>query len=201
MGVQERKERDKENLRQAILDAAEKLFVKEGFENVSMRKIAKKIEYSPTTIYLYFQDKADLFSCLFKEAFSELQQTINESYKGVQDDPIACIRKGMRAYIEFGLKHPNYYKLIFMSDFSQITTRIDDSSGRETLFSLQTYIEMGIRQGLFRNIDVDLATKLVWTMNHGITSLLITLTDFPWIDDKEGLIDMVINTAIKGLTI
>jgi AcrR family transcriptional regulator len=198
MGVKERKERDKANLRQAILEVAEEMFVKEGFENVSMRKIAQKIEYSPTTIYLYFKDKADLFSCLLNEAFTILLQTINESYKGLQDDPIACIRSGMRAYIDFGLKHPNYYKLIFMSDFTRITTRIDDSSGRAALFSLRTNIEMGIQQGLFRSIDADLATKLVWTMNHGITSLFINLPEFPWMD-KEELIDKVINTAIEGL--
>jgi AcrR family transcriptional regulator len=198
MGVKERKERDKENLRQAILEVAEEMFVKEGFENVSMRKIAQKIEYSPTTIYLYFKDKADLFSCLLNEAFTKLLQTINQSYEGLQDDPIACIRNGMRAYIDFGLKHPNYYKLIFMSDFTRIKTTIDDSSGRAALFSLRTNIEMGIQQGLFRNIDADLATKLVWTMNHGITSLLITLPEFPWMA-KEELINKVIETAVEGL--
>jgi AcrR family transcriptional regulator len=52
MGVKERKERSKENLRQAILDAAREMFVQEEFVNVSMRKIANKIEYSQTTIYL-----------------------------------------------------------------------------------------------------------------------------------------------------
>jgi len=69
MGVQERRAREKKELRQEILDAARDLFVREGFENVSMRKIAEKIEYSPTTIYLYFQDKADLLDCICEETF------------------------------------------------------------------------------------------------------------------------------------
>ena len=60
MGVQERRAREKKELRQEILDAAREMFVEDGYENVSMRKIAEKIEYSPTTIYLYFRDKADL---------------------------------------------------------------------------------------------------------------------------------------------
>lgn len=80
MGVQERRAREKKELRQEILDAAREMFVRDGFENVSMRKIAEKIEYSPTTIYLYFQDKADLLDCLCEETFTRLvkKQTILE---------------------------------------------------------------------------------------------------------------------------
>ena len=64
MGIKERREREKDNLRQAILDAAGELFVNEGFENVSIRKIAHKIEYSATTIYIYFKDKKDIFDLM-----------------------------------------------------------------------------------------------------------------------------------------
>src|SRR5215469_11069349 len=72
MGVKERKLRQKKFLRQEILDAASELFVKEGFENVSMRRIAEKIEYSPTTIYLYFKDKAELLEQVCHETFARL---------------------------------------------------------------------------------------------------------------------------------
>ena len=64
MGVKERREREKESLRQDILDVAREMFATEGYESVSMRKIADKIEYSPTTIYLYFKDKNELFYAL-----------------------------------------------------------------------------------------------------------------------------------------
>src|SRR5579863_9246935 len=78
MGVQERRAREKKELRQEILDAARDLFVREGFENVSMRKIAEKIEYSATTIYLYFQDKAELLDCICEETLDRLvrKQTV-----------------------------------------------------------------------------------------------------------------------------
>lgn len=72
MGVKERKARQKRFLRQEILDAASELFVKEGFEHVSMRRIAEKIEYSPTTIYLYFKDKAELLEEVCQETFTRL---------------------------------------------------------------------------------------------------------------------------------
>src|SRR5215471_16636476 len=113
MGVQERRAREKQELRQEILDAARDLFVREGFENVSMRKIAEKIEYSPTTIYLYFKDKADLLDCICEETFARLvrKQTILDQTVA---DPIERMRRGLRSYIEFGLKHPNHYKVAFM---------------------------------------------------------------------------------------
>src|SRR5215471_1856492 len=113
MGVQERRAREKQELRQEILDAARDLFVRQGFENVSMRKIAEKIEYSPTTIYLYFKDKADLLDCICEETFARLirKQTILDQTVA---DPIERLRRGLRGYIEFGLKHPNHYRVTFM---------------------------------------------------------------------------------------
>src|SRR5208283_6230223 len=103
MGVKERKLRQKKFLRQEILDAASDLFGKEGFENVSMRKIAEKIEYSPTTIYLYFKDKADLLDCICEETFARLVRKQNSIDQAIAD-PIERLKKGLRAYIEFGLK-------------------------------------------------------------------------------------------------
>src|SRR5271154_568170 len=113
MGVQERRGAEKKEVRQEILDAARDLFVREGFENVSMRKIAEKIEYSPTTIYLYFQDKADLLDCLCEETLARLvrKQTVLDQ---TISNPLERLQSGFRSYIEFGLKYPNHYKVAFM---------------------------------------------------------------------------------------
>jgi len=198
MGVKERKQRNKENLRQAILDAAEEMFVKEGFENVSMRKIAEKIEYSPTTIYLYFKDKHDLFLHLLEEYFSKLLQALNSVYNE-HDDLITSMKKGMRVYIESGLKNPNHYRLAFLSTPEIKTEKylVDGLIGTEIFLGLRKSVEECIRQGLFRQMDVDLATQVLWTMNHGITSLLITNPNFPWVD-KERLIEQAIESAIES---
>lgn len=71
MGVKERKERQKTEMREAILSAALKLFSGEGYDNVTMRKIADKIEYSVGTIYLYFKDKGEIFFELHNRGFAE----------------------------------------------------------------------------------------------------------------------------------
>src|SRR6516162_9715634 len=69
MGIKERQERDREAVRRAILDAARELFVTEGFQHVSIRKIAERIEYSPAAIYSYFPSKDDIFFALAEEGF------------------------------------------------------------------------------------------------------------------------------------
>lgn len=72
MGVADRKEREKEEMKTKILEAAKKLFLDHGFEKTSIRNIAEEIEYSPGTIYLYFKDKNELLFALHQEAFQGL---------------------------------------------------------------------------------------------------------------------------------
>src|ERR671939_111330 len=99
MGPKQRRAREKEILRQEILDAARELFVNEGYENVSMRRIAEKIEYSPTTIYLYFEDKAALLFAICEETFAKLAKKLETIVRQTQD-PVEALKKGCRAYIE-----------------------------------------------------------------------------------------------------
>src|ERR1700720_2414381 len=114
MGVKERRDREKSETRDKILDAARELFVSEGYENVSMRRVAEKIEYSPTTIYLYFEDKASLLYAICEETFARLAKRM-EAITRETDEPIAGLRAGCRAYVDFGLKNPNHYKVTFIN--------------------------------------------------------------------------------------
>src|SRR5262249_41927433 len=114
MSVSTRRAREKANLRREILDAARELFSHEGYENGSMRKVAQKIDYSPTTIYLYFQDKFELLRGICEETFGKLI-TQFEEIKRTTADPVERLKKAGRAYIEFGLKHPNHYKVCFIN--------------------------------------------------------------------------------------
>lgn len=201
MGIQERKIRHRENLRQAILDAAEELFVDQGFNNVSMRKIAKKIEYSATTIYLYFKDKREIFHCLMGEYYQKLLVIMLDIQNHYGADPLLCIRRGMRAYTEFGLANPNYYKLAFMLTPEIPTEDYLDQTfvGNQVLQTLRDNVSACIRLGLFPQIDADLTTQVLWSMNHGITSLLISNPKYPWAE-REELIGRYIETAIAGMT-
>ncbi len=99
MGVQERRAREKASIREEILDAARALFVKEGYEHVSMRKIAEKVEYAPGTIYLYFQDKAEILERICDETFSKLAQRIH-AINTDPSSPLDGLRRGLRTYVQ-----------------------------------------------------------------------------------------------------
>jgi AcrR family transcriptional regulator len=201
VGVKERREREKEVLRQEILDAARDLFIKEGYENVSMRKVAEKIEYSPTTIYLYFNSKADLLYCLCEETFARLMKKL-EALTEDCNDPLLCLKKGMRAYIEFGLKHPNHYKVTFIThpEHHEEPERymIEESMGRKAYCHMRTRVAECVEQKKFREVDIDATTQALWSAIHGVTSLLIVHPDFPWVD-KNKLIDHTIGLVTDSL--
>src|SRR5271157_2262958 len=117
MGVKERRERERLETRDKILDAARELFVSEGYDGVSMRKVAEKIEYSPTAIYVHFADKLQLFRALCQEDFARLSQTFQGN--APLKDPVQRLTQIGRAYIEFGVRFPHHYQLMFMTRHPQ----------------------------------------------------------------------------------
>ena len=199
MGVKERRARQKEQLRQKILLAARELFVNEGYDNVSMRKIADKIEYSPTTIYLYFKDKAELLDSVCKETLLHLLNTL-EQLKRDKGDPVETLRKSGRAYVEFGLKYPQDYKLTFVirPQFQKGLGLQEGSVGEKVFDYLRTTVSECMQQKIFRQMDVETTGQVLWAAVHGVTLLLIDFPDFPWAE-KDKLIDTVIQTTIEGL--
>ena len=109
MGVKERREREKSETRDKILDAARELFVTEGYDGVSMRRVAEKIEYSPTAIYVHFADKQELFHELCQQDYARLAEVFQSS--NMPTDPIERLKQIGSTYIDFGMRFPNHYKL------------------------------------------------------------------------------------------
>jgi AcrR family transcriptional regulator len=199
MGVQERRARERRFLRQEILDAASELFVKEGFENVSMRRIANKIEYSPTTIYLYFKDKAELLESVCLETFSRLVQKLTRILEQ-PGDPVERLKRGLHAYVEFGLENPHHYRSTFMMPVPEgfdVTARAKPGSpGMQAFDFLRRSVHDCIADGKFKQNDTELASQSLWAGVHGLTSLLITHGHFPW---AKQVVAGTINTLVAGL--
>ncbi len=105
MGISERKERNKKKMREQILNTAMNLFLDEGFQNVSIRKIADKIEYSPATIYLYFKDRDDILFALHDEGFDKLFKRQQSVHKIA--DPRKRLRKHGEMYLKFAFEIRN----------------------------------------------------------------------------------------------
>ena len=113
MGTAERRERQCQQLREKILDAARELFAAFGYEAVTMRKVAEKIEYSPTTIYLHFSDKNALVRELCAVDFLGLASRFRTLQ--AERDPIRRLKKIGAAYLQFARERPNHYRMMFMT--------------------------------------------------------------------------------------
>jgi AcrR family transcriptional regulator len=113
MGIKERQERDREAVRRSILDAARELFVSEGYQNVSIRKIAERIEYSPAAIYGYFPSKDDIFFALAEEGFRLLGNPTDAATLGTVE-PLDRIRAIFWGLYAFSRQHPQYFALMFV---------------------------------------------------------------------------------------
>jgi len=116
MGIKERQERDREAVRRAILDAARDLFVADGFQHVSIRKIAERIEYSPAAIYSYFPSKDDIFFALAEEGFRLLGDPGQPKAQAELSHltPLERVRNVVWRLYEFSCEQPQYFALMFM---------------------------------------------------------------------------------------
>ena len=112
MGIKERKEKHKEELKLKILDSAKSLFLKQGYEATSLRKIAEQVEISPTTIYLYYKDKSDIIYALHQEGF----KLLGAQFLVLQqvEDPFERLKAMGRIYMSFALENPDFYELMFI---------------------------------------------------------------------------------------
>ena len=201
MGVRERRARQKKFLRQEILDAASELFVRDGYENTSMRRIADKIEYSPTTIYIYFKDKAELLEQVCKETFSRLVQKLSKIMEQ-PGEPVERLKRGLIAYIEFGLENPEQYRATFMmpipEGLDEKKLHQENSPGMQAFSFLIQGIADCVKAGKLPAMNVELAGQTLWAGVHGITSLLIMHPMFPWAG-REKVIHFTVDTLVAGL--
>jgi AcrR family transcriptional regulator len=207
MGPTERREREKQEVRKKILDAARELFATLGYDAVTMRKIAEKIDYSPTAIYLHFKDKEELIRELCENDF----YTFSMRFAAVSaiDDLEERLRATGRAYVEFAMEHPNQYRLMFMTphpyepDARHLRHR---GNPREDAYAyLRQLLQECMDKGLMRPDvkDVEVAAQTVWASLHGVISLEITMcrNGDPWITwaPLKDRVELAIEAMIRGL--
>lgn len=195
--VRKRLQSDKEALRQEIMDAAREMFVAEGYQSVSMRKIADKIGYSATTIYLYFKDKNDLLNQICEQTFLRLAHNINAIYH-LSDNPLEKLRSGLREYIYFGLKNPTQYTLVFITPLPRDYEPNEVNTGEAAFDTLRQVIGECISAKLLKSSDVELVSQTLWAAVHGLTALLIQHSGFAFVE-REILVGNMINTLIAGI--
>jgi AcrR family transcriptional regulator len=203
MSVADRRLRAKEVLRQNILDAAVAIMATEGFEALSIRRIAERIEYAPSTIYLHFRDKFEIVGTLCASTLGRLRQEL-EQVTSDHSDPLTALRLGLRCYVEFGIAHPQDYLVSFCQPMPELppdhpTNAIEP--GLRCLEVLLVSVHACIQTGRFRTMDVHLAGQSIWMGVHGLTSLLIAHgrdQHLPWVNHYL-LIENTIAMLLRGL--
>ena len=203
MGTVERREREKHEMREKILDAARELFIKEGYDGVSMRKVASRIEYSPTAIYVHFADKEQLFLELCHLDFRRLAASVVKLAE--IKNPVQRIRRIGYAYMEFGAKNPNHYRMMFMTPHPSVPNTVKGKGNPEedAYAFLRESVTEAIDAGVFRPElqDADLIAQTLWASVHGVISLQIAKSDdtsVPWRSIKRRS-ELVIGGLLHGL--
>jgi AcrR family transcriptional regulator len=207
MGSQARRDRERLATRAKIIDAARDLFAEEGYESVSMRRIAEVIEYSPTAIYVHFKDKEDLFREICRCDFVKLSGA-EAKLKSIED-PIERIKSLGRAYIKFGVEHPNHYRLMFMTSHAPAPDESDEKRkgdpDQDGYAMLRTTVEQALQAGRFNPElkDAELISQTLWALVHGVTALEITKRTDNWLKwaSLSKRIDTAINAIMVGLNI
>jgi AcrR family transcriptional regulator len=173
MGINERKEREKAELRQLILDGAMEIFLMEGFENTSIRKIADRIEYSPGTIYVYFKDKNEILLELQRIAFDRLMEVMRSAESHV--DPLAQVYAIGQEYISFALQHPGLYELMFVLRAPMDAIRPDCGweDGFRTYDYFKSVLSKAIDNGQLIHTDLEVLCVTLWATVHGLVTLFL----------------------------
>lgn len=198
--------------REEILQAAKELFLEQGYEATTIRRIADRVGVSAPALYLYFQDKEQMMLALCDQTFGYLIVSIGEIENTVSD-PRERIRRFGEAYLKFGMAHPDEYKLIFLGTNIPESVRklghkmpTDDPTrpGVGGAIVFQRLVSMFVEakeRGLKLNYPPDTCAELCWMGIHGVVSALILKPDFPWSNRDllgTGMLDIVMNGVITA---
>lgn len=187
-----------DKLKPVILDAAEKLLLEMGSQDlVSIRAIAERCDVTPPAIYLHFPDKDSLFLEVCSRRFRELDAWIEEAGRNAAD-PLDELRVRGMAYVNFGLEHPEAYRLLMMG---RREGRIDDpgmEAGRDAFLHMVESVDRAVRAGVLGDAEPYQASLVLWAGIHGITSLIISFPNFEW-GEKQELVEHMLDVLIEGV--
>jgi len=201
MGVKERRQREKTQVREKILDAALEFFAREGVEGVTMRALADAIEYSPPVIYAHFRDKDAIIRELCNRQIRGLAQAFS-TFGAL--DPVERLRRIGYAYTDFAVQHPSHFRFLFLTEHALPDELGDDPEQNAYAFLKQT-VKDGLAAGVFRAgyTDAEEIAQLCWGGAHGLVALHNIKAEASWIEWRDArtsarrLIDATLDGIVK----
>jgi AcrR family transcriptional regulator len=173
MGVIDRKEREKTEMKRQILNAAQKLFLEQGFEKTSIRNIAEEIEYSAGTIYLYFKDKNEILFALHVEAFGALMLAMQAGITS-QNNPFDKLVALGKYYLKYAFENPELYDLMFVMTAPMETLECREEiwcDGERAFGVLKFLVGECMQAGYFVGCNSETFSVMVWSLVHGLATL------------------------------
>ena len=196
----QRRQAETEALKKRIRKVALDLFLKDGIENVTMRKIAAKIKYSPATIYNYYKNKDQLFLALRGDGFAKFQNYQLQSRK--HKSPRKRIFEHGRAYLQFAIENPEMYELMFLikAPMDAVTADVNKHKTSHSIQYLKDDIADCIKSGALKKANVDTIALAFWGLGHGLASLLIRQRLTPFENkDKAHFINQAADYLYKSV--
>ena len=189
-----------ERLRGEILCAADRLLRETGDqEAVSIRAVADAVGVTPPSIYLHFADKTELIFAICERHFGQLDRTLQEAAAG-SDDPLESLRLQGRAYVHFGIDHPEEYRILFMTRPAATPQGWNDARVKESasFHHFVRAVQGTLDAGVIRPANPIVVASGLWAAMHGLTSLFVAKPGL-FGSEREALIDHVLDVQIDGL--
>ena len=189
-----------DRLREEILDAASRLLTETGDDAaVNIRAVAKAVGVTPPSIYLHFADKAELIKAVCGRHFASLDTCLEAAVAGTDDPAEQLLLRG-RAYVRFGLEHPEQYRILFMSKREVACDEPPDEELKAAsgFTALVANVVRAAEAGAIAAPDPLLVATGLWTVVHGITSLAISIPGYPVVG-LDVLVDHVLDVHRRGL--
>jgi AcrR family transcriptional regulator len=204
MGLKERREREKEERRAQILDAARDLLLEKGMTATSINQIAKKAELGVGTIYFYYRSKEELFAALQEEGLELLYRDM-ETVIAEGKDPIEKLESIAWVYLAFSRQKKEYFDIInyFLSSSDQVfapglKSQVDHH-GRINLGLVERVLEEGVETGWFRSINSRRHAVLIWATLHGLIQFQKFRNTILGDENYDDLYRFVIHELIEGI--
>ncbi|MBV9880793.1 MAG: TetR/AcrR family transcriptional regulator [Gemmatirosa sp.] len=175
-----RRDAERTSVRDAIFAAAEALLLEHGYEGFSLRQVAERIGYTPTTIYRHFADRDALIFALTDAGFREFGARLHAAAAAAPAADRVLTALG-DAYIQFGLDHPVYYRLMFLQrpDYLVATPPDSDEMRLDSFRVLRDAVDRALPPGVAEAMGgPDALADVLWATVHGVVALALTMPHF-----------------------
>jgi AcrR family transcriptional regulator len=185
--------------RAEILEAAERIFVAEGYEGATIRKIADEVGVSSTALYMHFPDKSAILLEICEETI-KLLLARNREIAAKPVDSVVRVRMMLDAYMRWGMEHPNPYQLVY--SVPRPETAVASGAAHDLAAACYDVFSGVVREiaaaGRLRHGSADSAAQALWMSCHGVVALLAARPNFAWAPRDE-LIEVTLDGLINGL--